>query len=111
MSIKNNEKIVYQLNELFEELIDDAVDFSKDIMLGVNLMPFAIGFFVLVTVGFSYYSFILYPSNLLNKIVDLLGVSALLYVIYFLIRKYYELRKKYSTLFNLKEKLDTIGEF
>ena len=111
MSIENNEKIVYQLNELFEELIDDAVDFSKDIMLGVNLMPFAIGFFVLVTVGFSYYSFILYPSNLLSKIVDLLGVSTLLYVIYILIRKYYELRKKYSTLFNLKEKLDTIGEF
>ena len=34
----------------------------------------------------------------------------LLYVIYNLILKYYSLKKKYSTLFDLKEKLDKLEE-
>ncbi len=108
---ENNEKVLFQMNELFDELIDDAYNFSKDIMLGINLMPFAIGFFVLFTVGSAYYSFILHPGNLLNKILDFAGILILLYVIYFLTLKYFELKKKYSTLFNLKEKLDKLEEF
>lgn len=102
--------MVIQMNELFDELIEDAYDFSKDIMLGINLMPFAIGFFVLFTVGTTYFT-ILQEGNLLNKIVNLVGILVLLYAIYLMTSKYFELKKKYSTLFNLKEKLDKLEEF
>ena len=111
MSInENDEKMILKMNELFDELIEDAVDFSKDIMLGVNLMPFAIGFFGLFTVGYAYFSFILNHSGLLNNILASAVILILLYVIYILILKYYSLKKKYSTLFDLKEKLDKLEE-
>jgi hypothetical protein len=112
MSInENNEKMIIEMNELFDELIEDAVNFSKDIMMGINMMPFAIGFFVLVTVGYAYYIFILFPSNLIGNILNVGMVALLIYVIYILIMKYYELKKKYSTLFDIKEKLDKLEEF
>ncbi len=111
MSInENDEKMILQMNELFDELIEDAVDFSKDIMLGVNLMPFAIGFFALFTLGFAYFSFVLYPSHLINNIMNVGLIILLLYIMYVLGSKYFELKKKYSTLFNLKEKLDKLEE-
>ena len=65
-SNEKNEKMMIQMNELFDELIEDANDFSKDMMFGVKMIPFAIGFFVLTTVGYTYYSFILTPNGLFS---------------------------------------------
>ena len=109
-SSEEYEEKLIQMNELFEELIEDAYEFSKEIMLGVNFMPFAIGFFALITIGFTYYTFVMSPFNLIDKILNIAGIILLLYAIYILVLKYFILRKKYSTLFNLKERLDSLGE-
>ena len=109
-SSEDSEEKIIQMNELFDELIEDAYEFSKEIMLGVNLMPFAIGFFALITIGYTYYTFILSPFNLIDNILNIAGIILLLYATYILVLKYFLLRKKYNTLFNIKQKLDRLGD-
>jgi hypothetical protein len=80
-------------------------------MLGINLMPFAIGFFILFGIGYGYYTLILNTSGgLFSKLISTITLVILLIGIIILTRKYWELKRKYSTLFDLKEKLDKFEE-
>ena len=112
MSIdEKEEQMLLQMNELFDELIEDAFDFSQDIMLGINLMPFATGFILLFTVGYVWLMFFWFKDvNLVSILLNVGIIGCLLYLCYALTRKYFELKNKYSTLFEIKKELDELKE-
>jgi len=107
---EKEEQMLLQMNDLFDELVEDAVDFSQDIMLGVNIMPFAIGFILLIVIGYTWLNIYWLKPSPLMILANVVCVGCLLYASYILTRKYFELKKKYSTLFEIRKELNKLKE-
>lgn len=107
---KEEQKLI-QMNDLFDELIEDAYQFSKDITFVFKLMPFAIGFFILYGIAYTYIQFFMFKNvGGFNVLLSIVVIGLILYLCFYLSRKYFELYKRYSTLFELKKELDKIKE-
>jgi len=92
-------------------LIEDAYAFSQDIMMGVNLMPFAAAFILLIGIASAWFQFFyLKSTDLFINGLSLIIISTLFYLSYFILKKSFQLKKKYSTLFNIKKELDKMKE-
>ena len=105
---ENNEKIL-QLNDLFDELIEDAYDFAQDFIMGIKLMPFASAFLFLCAIGFGWLSLYFFRLNTVVRYLYLIIGSGLLIACGIIVLlKFFEMKKKYFQILTIKEELDAI---
>ena len=110
MMERNIDDSLIELNDIFDEMIDDAQEFAKDITFSVDLLPLAsIGclFLGIIVFGYEFYFrssstgfWFLYDKGL--GIFSIVVFSAISIEIY---RRYRKLKKKYSRFFELVEEL------
>ncbi len=104
---KNNERIS-ELNELFDELLEDATRFSKDFTVAINLLPFAGLFFIITGVVVGWIYLVLLSSNILWIIIGGLMSIILVFCGLFFIKKSFDFKKKYSKFYEIVKESERV---
>lgn len=110
METKNGDEKILQLNDLFDELIEDAYSFSRDISMGIKAMPLASAFMFVSAIGYAWINinFLEFKSHLFRYLHFSFCFGTLIFCAALILYRYYQMKKKYSRLLNIKEELDTI---
>ena len=89
------------MNDLFDELVEDATEFSKDFTVAINMLPYAGILFIIMGIVIGWIYFTLFGSNFFFIIVG--GLMAVLFVGIgsFVIKKYYDFKKKYTRFYEI----------
>jgi hypothetical protein len=102
MTKGNNNQRVNELNNIFNELIDDAKDFAKDMISGVYLYYFSGILSALFGLQTGWYN----RTYILRwDLIPLFLMSAQILIGAILIARGISLKRKYARIFDLKNKL------
>jgi hypothetical protein len=108
METNIDDKLI-EFNDLFDEMIEDAQSFARDITFSIHYLPYAsIAFLSIGIVAFYIGFFLMNPSGVSFYINKGLGIVALVsggLVAVIILQRYYGLKKKYARLFELVEEL------
>ena len=96
-----------EINQIFDELISDAVGLSKDLVISIKQWLLSSAFWFLG--AGLYFWYLTYPTlisgNLVYGIWYILGTVLVCILGFYSIWKYFDLKKKYARLFAIQEAL------
>jgi len=106
---KSDEEMILALTDIFDLLIEDAYTFAEDLRFSVEFLPFASAFTLLIGPFLVWLNFyVIKNTGLFPLIIVVLSVCLFTFSSYVIIKKYFNLKKKYSKIFDIKKELDEI---